>query len=370
MKFSVLQENLARAVSVVGRFVSGKVQVPVLANFLIRGEEGEMVLAATNMDTGIEFLVGAKVEKGGGFTVPAKVFGELVDSLPQGKVKVELEKDYLGVKSGSFESKFQGVVAEEFPKFPKQQKVKQEKVEVLEVAEVLGRVGYAASNDETRPALTGIFFDLKGKKSLLAATDGYRLSVDGLKGYSGEGGEGFLVSARVLNEGVRVFKELGLEEMSVGLSVEQKQLFLTGERIKIVTRLLEGEFPAYRKIVPQKSEVVVEIDKEELLQAIRATAIFARESANIIRWTLNKKGLVVEANSPQVGENKVEVGVEFKKEGEGKIAFNSRYLIDFLSNVSGEKIEFGMNEALQPGLFREKGRKDFLHVIMPVRVQE
>lgn len=375
MKVSVLQENLQKGVSLVERFVASKTELPVLSNVLLEAKEGHFTMRATNLNTGIRFRVGGKVVEEGAVTVPAKVLGEFVGALLPGKVDLDASQDELKVLSGTFSATFQGIGAGEFPEFPKKGSQKAGEVDMALLERVVEKVSFAASSDDSRPVLTGVLWDLKTKKRLVA-TDGYRLSLLNLE----EGGvtlsgieETLLLPAQALREAVRVFDEVEGKNVEVYLSQEQKQVFFEMGDVEIVLRLLEGEFPDYNSIIPKQSELEVVLQKDELLRAVKLAAIFARESANIVRWTFSKQGLVVSANSAQLGKSSTTVSIEGVVGSEKQIAFNSRYLLDFLSKVGEESIQFGMSDALQPGVFTEflEGKKKGLvHVIMPVRVQD
>jgi len=375
MKVSLLQENLAKGVGAVGRVVAGKVQLPVLANILLATEQGKLRLSATNLETGMNLWLGGKVEKQGKITVPARVFGELVNSLPQDTVELVTEGDKLKVGCGKFKAVVNGIAAEEFPGVPSLKKRAKKpgilvlKKEVLESS--VGQVALAAGVDEARPIFTGVKMEFRKGKIRLAATDGYRLSVktiDGVKGIRKE--REMVVPARALMELVKVLSSAEQDKNEVVLAAtdEEKQLILAVDEVEIVTRLLEGDFPDFDKIIPASTSTTIELDKEELQQAVRAAAIFARDSANIVKFRVTGSSLVISANAPQVGENEVELIGE--KTGEdGEIAFNSRYLLEMLGVVEAERLILSMSGALNPGLFKVVGDESWLHVIMPVRVQ-
>ena len=178
-----------------------------------------------------------------------------------------------------------------------------------------------------------------------------------------------MVPVRALEEVERVGGESGSDQVEMAVTEKGNQVIFSFDEIEIVTRLLEGEFPPFEKIIPKEEKVRVVMDKEEFLAAVRMATIFARESANIVRLKIEKGKVEVTANAPEVGENRVEVEAEVKGEEE-KIAFNSRYLLDFLGCVRTERVEMKMTGSLAPGVFGEEGKEEFLHIIMPVRVQE
>ena len=218
--------------------------------------------------------------------------------------------------------------------------------------------------------------EIKKKNIRLAATDGYRLSIGKIRGVSGVKKERELViPAKALIEMVKIMLDTGegktrekREKIRMVVTDKGAQMIMAGKTTEIVTRLIEGEFPDFEKIVPASSTTQIELDKESLLKAVRSAAIFAKDSANIVKFKIEKNGLKIGANAPQVGEN--EVGVEGKKTGDdGEIAFNCRYLLEMLMAIDGERMTLEIGGALNPGVFKIVGDEDFLHIIMPVRVQ-
>jgi len=371
MKIAVLQENLAKGIGIVSRMVATKAQLPVLSNILMVAEKGKLKLSATNLETGINLWLGGKVEKEGKITVPAKVLADLVNSLPQETVEMEVLEEKLTVRAGRFRAVMNGIGAEEFPEVPSvkgKEKEKGIKIKAKELRESLFRVVVAAGTDEARPVFTGVKLELSRAKMRMAATDGYRLSVKEIKGIKGgEEKKEMVVPAKALAE---LGKVLTAEEEEVSLVAveEEKQLLMVYKDMEIVSRLIEGVFPDFDKIIPSTSTTKIELDKEELERAARAAAVFARDSANIVRFKIQGEKLVISANAPQVGEN--EISLSGEKTGEdAEMAFNSRYLLEMLSVVEGEKLKLETSGALSPGVFRVVGEEGFLHIIMPVRVQ-
>ena len=355
------------------KMVTSKVSVPVLSNIMMVTEGNKLRLSATNLETGINIWLDVKVEKQGKITVPARVFSELVGSLPKSTVELLVEGDKLKVKCDKYKAVVNGISAEEFPEIPSLRGKKTPggammiKGEILESS--VRQVALAAGVDEARPIFTGVKMEIGKTKMRMAATDGYRLSVKTIKGLKGIKEEKeMVVPAKALMELTKIISKEDTGEVLMAPTDKDKQLIISVKDIEIVTRLLEGDFPDFEKIIPESSSTMVELDGEELSQAVRAAAIFARDSANIVKFRVTGSNLVISANAPQVGEN--EVGLSVKKTGEdAEIAFNSRYLVEMLSAIEAEVLSLSVSGALSPGVFRVKGEEDFLHIIMPVRVQ-
>ena len=377
MKITLLQENLYKGLQAVSRLTSTGGNLPILSHVLLRAKKGGVYIKATNMEQSVQLKVGAKVEKEGEVAIPAKTFNEFVGSLPAGKVMIEVKGEEIKLSSGATKAKLQGTGAADFPEM----NTKVDKVLFKykgDWEKEIGKIVFSASTEESRPALTGVQVSRVGKKLRMVTTDGYRLSIMFLKADFGKGKEEKwteLIPAKAVAE-FGFFKKSfdGDEEVEVGIAEGGNQLVFRSGEMVMVTRLIEGEFPPFEDTIPKEVETKVVFGYEELLSSVRRAAIFARESANIIRWEVGESNVVISANSPQVGENETVVEAEVKGEG-GKVAFNSRYLMDFftavdLSKTEKKEIEFEMSGGLSPGQFKIKGEEGFSHIIMPVRIQD
>ncbi len=372
MKISLLQENLNKGIGVVSRTIANKAQLPILANILITAEPGKLKLTSTNLETGVSVWLAAKVDQKGRTTAPAKVFSELVATLPQETVNLELEADKLKISCGQYRAAINGIAADEYPEVPslKNKPGKGEiKVKKALIKEAIGQVALAAGTDDSRPIFTGVKVEVCSTGLRLAATDGYRLSVKIVNQFkAGAVTKTLIVPARALTELARSLDFDSGDELILSPTDEEKQLIFSLTNLEIVTRLLEGEFPDFDKIVPKSSATKLEVASDELRQAVKAAAVFARDSANIIKFKINSHGLTISANTPQVGEN--EIGVDAKTSGDdAEIAFNSRYLLEMLSAVKAKTLSLECSGPLSPGLFRAPGDDSWWHIIMPVRVQ-
>lgn len=360
----------------VGRIISAKSQLPTLGNVLIAAENNRLRLLATNLEISINFWVGAKVEKEGGLLLPARTLAELVSSLPAEKVDLEATSEILKISCGSFQASLNGLPSGEFPPFPSLPEKTKTSFPLSAFLEAVSQVAFAAAQDEGRPILAGVKW-LPGEGEIsLASTDGYRLSVKKIPFKTTFLKDSLVIPSRALLEAAHLSQEKGKkddgEELGIFLAPSENQIVFSLGEVEVASRLIEGEFPDFTKIIPSGFTSRAAIGKEELLRATRVAAVFARDSANIIRWKIDPSAdggkLTLSANSPQVGENISEI--EAKIEGEaGEIAFNFRFLLDFLNAVKSEEIIFEMSGPLNPGVFKLSGDDSLLHIIMPVRVQ-
>jgi len=316
--------------------------------------------------------LGAKIEKEGQIALPAREITEFVSYLSVEKVALESEREnQLTVSSSQAKATFVGMRPDEFPQVPGVDKKSSFTLPLGGLIEAVSQVSFAAANDESRPVLEGIYWQFSNQQYQMVATDGYRLSLKKVRLPKATGKEGktaFLVPARALNEVIRLGKG---ETAEVGLNKDKNQVIFSFPQAEVSSRLLEGEFPEYEKIIPTQVKTRVSVDRTDLSQAVKIASVFARESANIVVFQVGKKAIEITANAPQVGENKTSLPA--KIEGEPvKIAFNYRFLLDFISAVPADKndLVIELTEALSPAAFKVEGDETWLHIIMPVRLEE
>lgn len=373
MKVTCLQENLLRALTLINRIVPAKSQLPILSHVMLSAKNNSFSLSATDLEIGLKLETPAKIEEPGEITIPARVFLELVATLQAGKIVLTQEETTLSLRAENHRATFQGIPASEFPSFADNGKNRVLHLKAESLRGVLESVVFAAATDEGRPVLTGVLLKSEKGECVFVATDGYRLSLKKTSGGAASGKDMVLiVPARVLKElRLLIEKEAVGDDPSVDFffTAQQNQIvFRVGGGI-LLGRLIEGDFPNYEKIIPQTATTKVTIEKETFLRAVKTASIFARESANIVRIAMKDEGIFLSANAPQVGEN--QSFVDAKIEGaENEIAFNSRFLLEFLTNVAGDELVFEMTGPLNPGVFKVKNDDSYLHLIMPVRVQE
>ncbi len=370
MNVSCLQENLAKGLSAVSHAVATKGSLPVLANILLRTEGGRLRLAATNLETSIVTWVGAKVEEEGELTVPARLLSDLVNSLDSGKLSLSTETQILSVKTENAFSRINGIAAEEFPTFPTVtgDPVLEIGSELFSTAAPL--VTFSTATDEGRPILTGVLLRSEGGRLILVGVDGFRLSEKTVTvSRKSELPLTAVIPARTLNEVARLMSEKDVK-IEVFLSEAENQVVFRTPDCEVYSRLIEGEFPDYQKIIPRSFTTEATFFRDPLMKALRSASIFAKDSASVVRLRLDPSAgkITLSANTAEVGENETLVEGEITGTG-GEMAFNSKYLIDCLSRMSGEKIILKCGDALNPVLLQPENDKNYLHIIMPVRIQ-
>jgi DNA polymerase-3 subunit beta len=311
--------------------------------------------------------VGGKIEKEGGLCVSSRLLTEFVLTLPKDTVRLTASEGSLRVLCGKFDATIPGVAAAEFPAIPAFEAKKAPRLDKNAFIAALGGVLFASATDEGRPLLTGVKFAKDGEDVTIAATDGYRLSVKRVP-LGVKGDLNMIVPARALGEIVKIsLEEKAAEDLVFG-KTEDNQLIFALSDAEIHTRVIDGDYPEYEKIIPKTHTTRALLDTEELTNAVKSAAIFARDSANIVRMNISGQTVTISANAATTGENKVDVEAKVDGEG-GDIAFNSRFLLEFLTNFSQPELLFEMTGTLNPGVFRPVKDASYLHVIMPVRVQ-
>lgn len=351
--------------SFVNKAVSTRTQLPILSNVLLETEEGKLKIAATNLETSITFWIGATVEEKGAFTVPARLLTELISSFSAEKINLTVEKSTLVIETTESRATLSGMDPAEFPPLPMPEGERSQlDRKILEDA--LPFVLTAVSSDEGRPLLTGVRLSEWNGKTALIATDGYRLSIKQIEG--ADLNKGVVIPAKAFMEVIRATAEEKTETADIFFSKDKNQVIFSLPHVQIATRLIEGEYPPFGKIIPKEHSTRIILSKEDFLRAIKLAAVYAKEASNIIKLHITQGSLVVSANTPQVGENTTHL--EVNTEGDdAEIAFNVRFLIDILNVHPSESIVFEMTGPLSPGVFKPEGDTTYLHVIMPVRVQ-
>jgi DNA polymerase-3 subunit beta len=369
MKVTLLTANLQKKLSFLNHAVSSKNQLPVLLNILIEAKGETITVNSTDLEIGIEVKIPATIEEEGATTVPAKMFTELINSLSEESVMLHTTDNKLEVVTKKTNSVFQTISADEFPSLFEE---KGEKIATLlseDIQKDFASVVFAASLDTTRPALSGVLVRREDEGFLLVATDGYRLSLKHYKTSSkGEAGNAsYIIPARVFKELLAMKEEKG--EIQMYVASGKNQVLFEQERTVLVGRLIESEFPNFEKIIPSDFSVNVSFDREEMQKAVKICSIFARDAANIIKFSLRKDQIIVSSQSPALGENTVTVDAKLNGE-ENEIAFNARYLHDMFANTDQKEMVFEMTGPLNPGVFKIADDPSYLHLIMPIRVQE
>lgn len=368
MNLTITKEQILAGLQAVQNVVSTRTTLPILSNVLLRADKDKVEFTATDLDVTIACTVEAKVKKAGAATVPVKKLFGIVRELNGTEIDLEVDdKNICSVRCGSSFYKIHGLSADEFPPMPKFKDDKKVTLQQENIKAMLKKTSFAVSTDESRYVLNGIFVSLKDNKMTLVATDGRRLAlvdeeVDIAEKSSGE----FIFPAKAVNELNRLLNDKGEVEIKYG---ENQASFAlkneSGFSALLITKLIEGNYPNYKQVIPAETKERIPLVREEFLQALRRAEIMTSEKANSVKLSFGKNQLAITANSPEVGEARETLAVNYKGK-EMAIAFNPRYLIDPLAALSEDEVFLELIDELSPGVLKING--PFLYVVMPMRL--
>jgi DNA polymerase III subunit beta len=369
MKLQLLQENLDQALKTIAKAVPGKPQLPILSTVLLSVVNGEVLLSATDLYLGIRARVPASIEAEGSVAVPAKVFIDTIRSLSPGKISLELAGSSLKISSAKTKSSLQVQAADDFPDFPDPSGNKtQVLLDQLEQIDAL--LSFCVSADQARLILTTLLFRPNETSLEIVATDGFRLGVLKLDQASPVAEE-VLIPAKALSEVVKIARQQKVEKIEFSVSQELKQLFFSMNDNEVFVRLVEGQFPPYQKIMPSEFATELTVDGAELQKHLKQAQVFARESSNIVKLELAAAELTITAASTAHGSFQAQLSASnVTGVPEASIAFNARYLMEFLTKVKPQLVWIGLSDPLKPAMFRPAEQKNYSYVVMPFRVNE
>ena len=386
MKLSCLQENLARGLGVVGRAVASRSTLPITQNVLLSSDQGMLRLSATNLEIAITTWIGAMIEDEGSITVPHRLVADLVNSLPSDRVDLDLRGpdpddpdagsgSVLHISCGRSRTHINGASADDFPPIPQVDSGTATNIDPSVLRSGIALVAFSAAADESRPVLTGVELKLEDTSLVMAAADGFRLAV-----YTGQLSQPVaeamkvIVPARTLQEVQRLASEQSAP-VQVTLSPEKGQVMFKLEHVEVVSQLLQGAFPNYEQLIPERYETRAVIELDDLKRATQSAAVFARDGSNIVRLEMSPQEdseggqLKVSARSEEVGENQDELDLEQMDGEDAKIAFNVRYLTDIVNVLGRGKVALEVTNSSSPGVFRPADSDRYVHVVMPMYVQ-
>ena len=377
MKFIIPQGEFTKLLLAVDKSLLARVNLPILANILVSTTGGKLEILSTNLETATRVTGESRVEVEGRTTVPGKLLFEFVSQLPEGEVVFEKLGEEVVVTTKRYSGRFATQPTEDFPAIPKIEKGTIVFVDAALLKKAVLRVAYCAAQDEGRPVLTGVLCEF-GKKDLsMVATDGYRLSFQKIDiDNRGEVAK-IVVPAKSIVEVAKIISELvdevGDGKIEIMIAAGLNQINFKIGNVEYTSRLIEGVFPNWQKLIPANFTSTARVPKEEFIKIVRVASIFARDAGNIVRFKLVASGakgglLSAYATNSQVGSNEAQTEIDLIGKG-GEIAFNYRYLLEMLSSVDGEDVEFEMIESLNPGRLTVPGDGNYFHIIMPVRLQ-
>jgi len=365
MELTVKQENLNKALLAVSKVANSKTQLPILSNILLRTDGNRLLIAATNLEIAITQYIGAKVVKPGAITIPARLMSEFITNLPKESVELKVVNDNLHIKSGSYNSIINGYIADDFPELPtiNESSSIQYSINVEDFKKAISQTIITTSNDSTRPVLTGVYWHSYQGDLYLAATDGYRLSEKRLVKTTSS--LSVIIPNQTLQE---VLRNINEESSEVDILFDDTQVRFRINEAEIISRLIDGNFPDYRQLIPNNSETKVVINKPDFIRTTKIAGLFARESGGSVtlKASSDDNKLLIHSIASQLGENTSEI--EAKVDNSGQITLNSRYLSEALSVIDGDEVEFSFSGKLAPCILKSSEKdSDYFHIIMPLK---
>ncbi len=365
MELTVTQENFARALSAVGRVASTKTQLPILSNILLRTDGTRLLIAATNLEIATTQYIGAKIAKPGAITIPARLISEFVSSLPKGSIELKIVGENMHISSGKFHSIINGVIADDFPELPtiNEDSSVTYSINVEEFKQAVSQTIITSSSDSTRPVLTGVYWHSHEGWIYLAATDGYRLSERRLVETKSE--IAAIIPTQTLQEVLRTIVDTS---ETIDVLFDESQVRFRINEAEVISRLVDGNFPDYRQLIPPSSDIVAVMEKQEFNRVTKISGLFARESGGSVTVTVDSDANTVSLHSiaSELGENTSELDAEVS--GSGQVTLNSRYLSEALSVIDADQISFSFSGKLSPCILKStKKDTNYYHVIMPLK---
>ena len=372
MKLVVLQENLKNAVNLTSHFTSPKAQLPILGNILLKADKTKLTLSSTNLEISVKTSIGAKIEEEGEITVNGKTLNDVISNLSSGSIEIESLQEQIKITSGKFKSNILGSNSADFPNLPEKLGKNTFSLKRDEFINALSKVLFAVSSDETRPILTGVLFVFSKKSLKLVATDGFRLSEVKLKSEIKIEDLKIIIPKTVLYEITKISPsgdEIG--DIEVSFDKESNQIIFTIGDTTLSSRIIEGDFPDYEKIIPQASITTVNVDKNELEKSIKLASVFARDSGKIVKLKIKNEELTMTAESSASGNQEMSIEIrreeEEKSEEEINIMFNYSFIEDVLKVITDDEVKIIFAADNKASKFLDSKSPNFLHIIMPIK---
>ncbi len=374
MKFTSLQENLKRGLIIVGNISIKNINLPILSNILIKADKNnEVELISTNLEIGISHKLRSKVEKEGEFTVESKIIHDYINLLPGEKIKIEKKNEELLVECDNYKTKIKGQSAKEFPLIPLVKKDKYCFLDLNNLKEALSKVVFSASIGDNRPELSGVLFYFNKNNLTLAATDSYRLAEKIIEVKKNNFiDKKIIVPIKTVQELLRILNNLHYSDKNINsvneikIYLSDNQILFSIDSINLISRLINGNYPDYKQIIPDQYTTEIEIDKDDLIRAVKASSLFTKTGINDIVLVFSNNQVSISSCSGQSGESNINLPAEIQGK-DNEITVNYRYLLDGLNNLSGKSIIFNLIDSQTPCLLKGKEEDNYLYIIMPIR---
>ncbi len=373
MKFITLKENLKQGLSIVAHLTSKNINLPILNNILIKAKKEGIELIATNLEISVNHFLRGKIELEGETTVDSKIINEYISLLPEDKIEVELEKDELKISCQNYKTKIKTQEASDFPTLPNIINDNCYKLNLNDFRDSLSEVSFAVSYNENRPELSGVLFSFQDNLLTLVGTDSYRLSEKKIN-YKNDNTveeKKVIIPLKTIQELSRILNNFKSEEQiddsqDIKISLTENQIFFSFGSTNLVSRIIIGNYPDYKQIIPKNEKVKIEINRSSFVKAIKAAGIFSKTGINDISIAFKKNEVTISSSSSQAGENKVSLEADVLGE-EDEVFVNFKYLLDGLNNIKSEQVIIKIIDNNYPCIILPKNIDNFLYLVMPIK---
>lgn len=365
MDLKITKEALVEGIQLVQNAVSQKSSLPILSNVLLESENNTLKLTATDLDIGICSTIPVTTEVSGSITVPARKFFDIIKALPDdSEITLSMKKNnFVSIKSGKAQFKIIGLPKEEFPQLPLFKDKDSITISQPDLKDMFNLTDFAISKDDTRYVLNGVLLIVKGDQICVVATDGRRLATMNKKlDKKTLVDRSVIIPTKTVQEVKRMLEDAG----DIQVKFSDNQILFAFPTSFVISRLIEGEYPNYKKVIPEKSSKEIKVLREDFLSATRRASIFTDQDSMAIKFSVRKKKMTISKNTPYLGEAKEEIDIDYSGADELDIGFNPRYLIDVLKSMNDDEIIFELNDSNKPGVIR-KGT-EYTYVVLPMQL--
>ncbi len=366
MDISVSQKELAQALSISNRAVSINNTLPVLNNVLIKAKENKLYFISTNLEIAISCFIDVEIKEEGEITIPSKILSNYINYIKDEKINILSKDDDIYIKTTDSKIKIKGINSSDFPSIPVVEKNSEIKLSVNELKNSINHVVFAASLNTTRPILSGVFFTLSDDKLKMVTTDSYRLAEKTVETIEINGDINFIIPAKTIIELNYILDTVDSDKV-VSLIFSKNQVLFLIDGIEFTSRLIDGQFPNYKQIIPTTSKTSVEFELKSLVLALKKINIFAKENNNKIVIKTSSNNVLITTDKTQFGDGEINITTAVNGD-ECEIALNSQYILDLLSNLSSKEIVFKIGEKTSPVINQEKEVDNYIYIIMPLKI--
>lgn len=374
MKFITIKENLKQGLMIVSHLTTKNINLPILNNILIKAKKEGVELISTNLEISINHFLRGKIEKEGEFTVDSRIINEYISLFPDEKVEIETIDDELKIKGKNYKTKIKGQFSNDFPILPKNDKKDYYGVKIIDFKNALSNVIFSVSNNDNRIELSGLFLSFKDGLLTLVGTDSYRLAEKKIKyvGNEKNNNKSIIIPAKTAQELIRILNNFKIEEQlenddEIKIFLTDNQIFFSFGSTDLTSRIIIGNYPDYKQIIPQKEKTSIIINKDSLIKAVKTAGLFSKTGINDIELNFSKNKTIISSSSSQTGENFIELDSSNKGEN-NKIFVNYKYLLEGLNNINSDFVLIKTVDNNTPCLLQEEDNKDdFLYLVMPIK---